>query len=231
MEEKNNLIISYINNKVEELEEMSMYVPKENVEKLRMAFLNRSEDINIIKTRIDTIFDNSVAVYKQNLEKMGFEYSDVVNVYNKVMKMNKTKAKLYLAGGIIPYVLLNENSNRKHTNLDLLCSKDDVRMIREVFRKNDLYEPKRDSLTYTVNGIDYGFQVVVDKIKVNVAVFEVKEEGLVEYSFDCHRRIGRIKNINAKLNDYIVPYVSADNKKYNKHSLPFPDTLHTYHRK
>ena len=139
MEEKNNLIISYINNKVEELEEMSMYVPKENVEKLRMAFLNRSEDINIIKTRIDTIFDNSVVVYKQNLEKMGFEYSDVVNVYNKVMKMNKTKAKLYLAGGIIPYVLLNENSNRKHTNLDLLCSKDDVRMIREVFRKNDLY--------------------------------------------------------------------------------------------
>lgn len=221
MEEKNNLIISYINNKVEELEEMSMYVPKENVEKLRMAFLNRSEDINIIKTRIDTIFDNSVAVYKQNLEKMGFEYSDVVNVYNKVMKMNKTKAKLYLAGGIIPYVLLNENSNRKHTNLDLLCSKDDVRMIREVFRKNDLYEPKRDSLTYTVNGIDYGFQVVVDKIKVNVAVFEVKEEGLVEYSFDCHRRIGRIKNINAKLNDYIVPYVSADNKKYNTLSLEF----------
>lgn len=221
MEEKNNLIISYINNKVEELEEMSMYVPKENVEKLRMAFLNRSEDINIIKTRIDTIFDNSVAVYKQNLEKMGFEYSDVVNVYNKVMKMNKTKAKLYLAGGIIPYVLLNENSNRKHTNLDLLCSKDDVRMIREVFRKNDLYEPKRDSLTYTVNGIDYGFQVVVDKVKVNVAVFEVKEEGLVEYSFDCHRRIGRIKNINAKLNDYIVPYVSADNKKYNTLSLEF----------
>ena len=221
MEEKNNLIISYINNKVEELEEMSMYVPKENVEKLRMAFLNRSEDINIIKTRIDTIFDNSVAVYKQKLEKMGFEYSDVVNVYNKVMKMNKTKAKLYLAGGIIPYVLLNENSNRKHTNLDLLCSKDDVRMIREVFRKNDLYEPKRDSLTYTVNGIDYGFQVVVDKIKVNVAVFEVKEEGLVEYSFDCHRRIGRIKNINAKLTDYIVPYVSSDNKKYTTLSLEF----------
>ena len=221
MEEKNNLIISYINNKVEELEEMSMYVPKENVDKLVMAFLNRSEDINIIKTRIDTIFDNSVAVYKQNLEKIGFEYDEVVNVYNKVMKMNKTKAKLYLAGGIIPYVLLNENSNRKHTNLDLLCSKDDVRMIREVFRKNDLYEPKRDSLTYTVNGIDYGFQVVVDKVKVNVAVFEVKEEGLVEYSFDCHRRIGRIKNINAKLNDYIVPYVSADNKKYNTLSLEF----------
>ncbi len=30
---------------------------------------------------------------------------------------------------------------------------------------------KRDSLTYTINNIDYGFQVIVDKVKVNIAVF------------------------------------------------------------
>lgn len=221
MEEKNNLIISYINSKVKELEEMSMYVPKENVDKLLAAFLNRNEDINIIKTRIDTIFNNSISAYKENLEKIGFSYEDVLKVYGKIEKMNKTSAKLYLAGGLIPYVLLNEDSKRRHNNLDLLCNKEDARMIREVFRKNDLYEPKRDSLTYTINDIDYGFQVVIDKIKVNIAVFEEKEEGIIEYSFDCHRRIGRIKHINAKLNDYIVPYVAADNKKYNTLSLEF----------
>ena len=214
MEEKNNEIISYINNKVKELESMSMYVPKENVDKLLNAFLNRNEDIEAIKTKIDTIFNNSVSAYKETLEKIGFSYNEVLEVYNKIEKMNKTKAKLYLAGGLIPYVLLNENSGRKHSNLDLLCSKDDVRMIREVFRKNDLYEPKRDSLTYTVNNIDYGFQIVVDKIKVNIAVFEEKDNGIIEYSFDCHNRIGRIKNINTKLTDYILPYVSSDNKKY-----------------
>ena len=221
MEEKNNLIISYINDKVKELENMSMYIPKENVDKLLTVFLNRTEDINIIKTKIDTIFNNSISAYKENLEKIGFEYKDVIDVYQKVEKMNKTTAKLYLSGGVIPYILLNEESKRRHTNLDLLCSKDDIRMIREVFRKNDLYEPKRDSLTYTINDIDYGFQVVIDKVKVNIAVFEEKENGIVEYSFDCHRRIGRIKNINAKLTDYIVPYVSSDNKKYNTLSLEF----------
>lgn len=221
MEEKNNLIISYIEGKVEELESMSMYVPKENVQKLLSAFLNRPEDINIIKTKIDTIFNNSVVAYKANMEKVGFPYSEVMEVYKKIEKMNKTKAKLYLSGGIVPYVLLNEDSNRRHVNLDLLCSKDDIRMIREVFRKNDLYEPKRDSLTYTINNIDYGLQVVIDKIKVNIAVFEEKDNGIIEYSFDCHNRIGRIKNINAKLSDYIVPYVSADNKKYNTLSLEF----------
>lgn len=221
MEEKNNLIILYINNKVKELEEMSMYVPKENVDKLINTFINRKEDMEDIKARLDTIFDNSINVYKEHLEKIGFSFEEVFNVYKKVEKMNKTNAKLYLSCGIVPYVLLGEDSNRKHTNLDLLCSKDDIRMIREVFRKNDLYEPKRDSLTYTINGIDYGFQAVVDKVKVNVAVFEVKDNGIVEYSFDCHRRIGRIKNINAKLNDYIVPYVSSDNKKYMTLSLEF----------
>lgn len=219
MEEKNNLIISYINNKVKELDDMSMFVPRENVDKLINAFTNRNEDINVIKTRLDTIFNNSINAYKEHMEKIGFDYDIIVDVYNKIVKMNKTKAKLYLTGGIVPYILLNENSNRKHLNLDLLCSKDDIRMIREVFRKNDLYEPKRDSLTYTINNIDYGFQVVIDKVKVNILVFEEKDNGIVEYSFDCHRRIGRIKNINARLNEYIVPYVSSDNKKYMTLSL------------
>lgn len=219
MDEKNKEIISYINSKVKELEAMSMYVPKENVDKLLNAFINRSEEINIIKTKIDTIFNNSVSAYKENLEKIGFTYSEVLEVYHKIEKMNKTKAKLYLAGGLIPYILLNEDSGRRHSNIDLLCSKNDARMIREVFRKNDLYEPKRDSLTYTVNNIDYGFQVVVDKVKVNIAIFEEKDNGIIEYSFDCHNRIGRIKNINAKLTDYILPYVSSDNKKYTTLSL------------
>lgn len=219
MEEKNKDIIEYINNKVKELESMSMYIPKENVDKLIEAFTNRSEDINIIKTKIDTIFNNSISAYKENLEKIGFHYKDVLEVYYKIEKMNKTRAKLYLSGGLIPYVLLSEDSGRRHSNLDLLCSKDDIRMIREVFRKHDLYEPKRDSLTYTVNNIDYGFQVVIDKIKVNISVFEEKDNGIVEYSFDCHNRIGRIKNINAKLSDYILPYVSSDNKKYTTLSL------------
>lgn len=219
MEEKNNEIISYIDKKVKELESMSMYIPKENVEKLETAFFNRNEDINIIKTKIDTIFDNSISAYKEKLEKIGFSSEELIAVYNKIEKMNKTRAKLYLAGGLIPYVLLNEGSDRKHSNLDLLCSKEDIRMIREVFRKNDLYEPKRDSLTYTINNIDYGFQVVIDKIKVNIAVFEDTDNGIVEYSFDCHNRIGRIKNINTKLNDYILPYVSSDNKKYTTLSL------------
>lgn len=221
MEEKNKIIISYINSKVKELEEMSMFVPKENIEKLYTVFINRQEDINIIKTKIDDIFNNSVMTYKENLEKIGFSYKEILEVYNKIEKMNKTKAKLYLAGGIIPYVLLNENSGRKHSNLDLLCNKDDIKIIREVFRKKNLYDPKRDSLTYTINDIDYGFQLVIDKVKVNISVFEEKDDGIIEYNFDCKKRVGRIKNIVAKLNEYIVPYVSSDNKKYMTLSLEF----------
>lgn len=221
MEEKNKIIISYIESKVKSLEEMSMFIPRENIERLINVFMNRNEDITAIKIKIDEIFNASIAAYKENLEKIGFTYNQIVEVYKKIEKMNKTGAKLYLSGGIVPYVLLNEDSGRKHSNLDLICSKDDIKIIREIFRKKNLYEPKRDSLTYTVNNIDYGFQVVVDKIKVNISVFEEKEDGIVEYSFDCHRRIGRIKNIAAKLNDYIVPYVSSDNKKYMTLSLEF----------
>lgn len=221
LEEKNNLIIAYIEKRVSELEEKSMFVPKENVQKLIAVFKNREEDIEALKSKADSIFEKSIATYNENLEKMGYSYKEVLDVYNKIMKMNKTSAKLYLAGGIVPYVLLNEESGRRHSNLNLLCEKKDINMIREVFRKKNLYEPKSDSLTYTVNNIDYGFQVIVDKVKVDISVFEEKDGGIIEYSFDAKRRIGRIKNIVARTSDYIVPYVSSDNKKYMTLSLEF----------
>ena len=53
MEEKNKIIISYIENRLQELDRMGMDVPENNVNKLYSVFLNRVEDINIIKTKID----------------------------------------------------------------------------------------------------------------------------------------------------------------------------------
>lgn len=219
MNEKNKLIISYIENRLQELDKMGMEVPQKNIDKLYTVFLNRNEDINIIKTKIDSVFNSSIESYNEYLDKNSFTYKQLLNTYNKIEKINKTTAKLYLCGGFVPYILLNEDSERKHISLDFLCSKKDIAMIREVFRKKDLYDPKRDSLTYTVNNIDYGFQVVIDSVKVNIFVFEEKDNGIIEYNFDCRRKLGRIKNINVKLSDYIVPYVSVDNKKYMTESL------------
>lgn len=221
MEEKNRLITEYIENKIKELENMSMYISKDNIDKVIKNFLNRSEDINIIKTKIDTMFNNSIEAYKANLEKIGYTYEDIMKVYDKVIKLNKTRAELYLMGGIVPYVLLNDSTGRRHESLDLLCDKKDIEQLRELFRKEDLYDPKRDSLTYTVNNIDYGFQVIVDKVKVNIFTFEEKDKGIVEYTFDCKKKIGRIKNIASKKNDYIMPYVTSDNKKIFTVALEF----------
>lgn len=219
MEEKNKIVINYINTKVQETENMSMHIPKENIVKLTNAFMNRSEDIELIKTRIDSIFADSIKSYKERLDNMGYTYEELMSTYNKITKMNKTRAKLYLTGGIVPYVLLNDNTGRKHESLDLLCNKKDIDQIRELFRKKEIYDPKRDSLTYTSNNIDYGIQVVIDKVKVNIFIFEEKEKGIIEYNFDCRNKIGRIKQIPTKMTDYIMPYVSSDNKKYDTLSL------------
>ena len=87
VEEKNKIVELYIEDKIKELESMSMYVPNENKEKLLMAFMNRNEDIEIIKTRIDTIFNNSVAAYKENMEKVNLPYEDVVKKKKKICKI------------------------------------------------------------------------------------------------------------------------------------------------
>ena len=215
MEDKNSQIVSYIEYKVKELENNSMYVPKDNVTKLINAFTNRNEDINIIKTRIDTIFDNSISAYKKANQLDEFSFDELMKAYEKIEKMNKkTKIDLYLTGSFVPYVLLDERNERKYFDLNLLCKKDDMMRIRELFRVNDLYDPKKDSLTYTVNNIDYGFEVLIGKIKVNISPFEETDKGIIEYYFNSRNKMGKIKLISAKMNEYIVPYVTSGNKKY-----------------
>ena len=77
MEEKNKIIISYIENRLQELDRMGMDVPENNVNKLYSVFLNRVEDINIIKTKIDTVFNNSIESYNAYLDKIGFTYTQL----------------------------------------------------------------------------------------------------------------------------------------------------------
>ena len=77
MEEKNKIIISYIENRLQELDRMGMDVPENNVNKLYSVFLNRVEDINIIKTKIDTVFNNSIESYNAYLDKIGFTYINI----------------------------------------------------------------------------------------------------------------------------------------------------------
>ena len=84
MEEKNKIIISYIENRLQELDRMGMDVPENNVNKLYSVFLNRVEDINIIKTKIDTVFNNSIESYNAYLDKIGFTYTQLLDTYNKV---------------------------------------------------------------------------------------------------------------------------------------------------
>ena len=73
MEEKNKIIISYIENRLQELDRMGMDVPENNVNKLYSVFLNRVEDINIIKTKIDTVFNNSIESYNAYLDKIEYK--------------------------------------------------------------------------------------------------------------------------------------------------------------
>ena len=69
MEEKNRLITLYIENKVKELENMSMFVSKDNVQKVINNFLNRNEDIEIINHSVKTT-TNGVQINTTKLSKI-----------------------------------------------------------------------------------------------------------------------------------------------------------------
>lgn len=162
--------------------------------------------------------------YYSNAEKDAREsrtFSQIKEVQAKVQSILDTAGlKLYIAGGIVPYLLLNEESNRLHDDIDTVCRIEDMQSLRDVFKMAGLYDPNWDSMTFAKDGKDYGFEVKIDGVPFGIYPFEYKDGEVTQYSYDPYNHRCKIKNIPVgELSDYVCSYAGNDGRIYDTMSL------------
>ena len=96
MEEKNRIVTLYIENKVKELEDMSMFVSKDNVQKVINSFLNRSEDIEIIKTTSGLTIDEINETIAPSIRVLNNIFFIIINPLT--YRMLQYKQKMLMVG-------------------------------------------------------------------------------------------------------------------------------------
>ena len=175
----------------------------------------------------------------------GMEYTDIDSVIDdsNVKDVIEHPQKVYITrvnarSGSITYT---ESQNEEFSDIAVAARKDTKGAVI-TYVKKESYDNSGDiSIDRLISGFEFdmdGIVYISDEDKVLNSndeelqgldmkalrqrydgAWEENDNGIIEYSFDCHNRIGVIKNINAKLSEYIMPYVSSDNKKYMTLSL------------
>lgn len=156
-----------------------------------------------------------------NRDKQPFSHIKVT-LFELQEKLGDSKDKIYLSGGIVPYILANQESNRLHDDIDTICSMDDISNLREILKQTEYYKPEWDSLNIAKNGKDYGFEIQVEGVPVGIYPFTYENGQLTQYTYDPYTHQCKEKNFSLEnLSDYIMSYQSQDGKKYNTMSLEY----------
>ena len=64
------------------------------------------------------------------------KYNEIVNILKYIYSLdNSFKDILAIAGGVVPYLAYNTESNRLHSDIDIVCNLKDMNKVREVLKK------------------------------------------------------------------------------------------------
>jgi len=236
MEEKNKSIENYIMEQFEILNnEYPGIINEEKLQEIINYYTNSSDDFII--TKINDRIANGIKEYqKQKKQEEMYYYPDAVenvresrtfeqikkgsDILQKIIK--KSGLHIYYAGGMLPYILLNEESGRMHDDIDTVCRMQDMEALRELFKNEGLYMPEWDSRTYAKDGKDYGFEIKIDGVPIGIYPFEYKEKKLFQYTYDPYNHYCKIKSMKLEhIEDYITQYNGNDGQTYDTVTLEF----------
>ena len=98
-------------------------------------------------------------------------YSKVKDIILKLNSEELLKEKLYIVGGTVPYLISNTMSNREHSDIDIIVAANDMNVVREYLKNNNLYIKDFDSIRNSLSQLYLSF-----KTRVTGSPFSVRAE-------------------------------------------------------
>ena len=130
--------------------------------------------------------------------------NEIKAVIKKISEIGNLGQHMCFFGGSVPYIYYNKESNREHSDIDILIDKKYIDVIRQLAKQNNLYIPKLDSLNLDL-GDDYGLKIFIDGVYVEFEPMYIDNGMLVRKSFSPNKELAGTETIPFKeLTDLIV---------------------------
>lgn len=105
----------------------------------------------------------------------------------------------------MPYIYHNQDSNREHSDIDVLVDEEYLPIIRQLLQENNLYNPTLDSLNLGLNK-DYGLKAYIDGVYVEFEPMTIKNGIFSRASFSPNREQAGTEYIPyTNIEDLIIP--------------------------
>lgn len=121
---------------------------------------------------------------------MNGNYQKVKSIILRLYLEENLKGKIIVVGGTVPYLISKKESNREHSDIDIIVEKDDMIFIREYLEREQLNTTDSLKFSYNKYHIDYGVDAVIDGITVNFAPYEITENEIIQRNFLTKRACG-----------------------------------------
>lgn len=120
-----------------------------------------------------------------------FNYEEIIEKISDILEIGKLDKKINLTGGIVPWIVLNENSGRPHSDIDFFVNSKEMPYVRKILKKRNLYDSNSDTFLEDSN-IDYGLDTTIADIPVSFFPYEVLEygRGVIQRSFYIDTKTG-----------------------------------------
>jgi len=164
--------------------------------------------------------------YKKGVDFMDMFTCDQIKEVVSILVEPILQSKLFVAGGIVPWILSDRNSNRKHSDIDIVVESCNMELIRQYLKDKSYYQKEMDSrfLALNNNQVDYGIEVLINGVPVNFAPFEPNADGIIQKNFSLKALVGydalmkaTMKNIAVE--DYITTYLLKSGIELGSYTL------------
>ncbi len=114
---------------------------------------------------------------------MAGNYYKVKNIILKLNQEEVLRHKITIVGGTVPYLVSKKESNREHSDIDIIVRQENMAFVREHLKRENLSTIDSLELSYNKQHIDYGIDAAIDGITVNFAPYEVDGDTMVQRNF------------------------------------------------
>ncbi len=130
--------------------------------------------------------------------------NNVKVVVKKISTIENLGEHLCFFGGSVPYIYYNKESNREHSDVDILVDKEYMDVVRQLAKQSNLYRPNLDSLNLDLRD-DYGLKLFIDGVYVEFEPMYVEDGMLIRKSFSPDKSLAGVEMIPfEELTDLIV---------------------------
>lgn len=110
-------------------------------------------------------------------------YEVILKTIELLSEIPELEGKIRVSGGLVPWLLTNTDSGRKHGDIDIVVDLKDMSTIRDAIKKYNAYV-KADSFDYIEgNGEDYGIDIVIGGVDIGFYPYTINKAGLKQNSF------------------------------------------------